>query len=269
MWTNRRMPNYDACLMQHRSLFLVAWLTLVSCTPSSREYVTAGGTDVSTFELQPDAGEQPSPIEPDADVQPSLTNSDADKPPSPRYPDIDEIDGRHKDGGSVVSRTDAGGATGEEVTDACSPNPCVHGTCTDLVGDFSCTCAAGWGGERCDTGSCSNVTCPESAPCRVPSENAGICYPKACATDGLCLAENADGSGAARVFGGRNDDFGEYDWGNRARYFAYIDEIHGPRACVFPQIKEGGTPLVIPLGTKATKSSGFGLSNSWPSDACK
>jgi hypothetical protein len=103
----------------------------------------------------------------------------------------------------------------------------------------------------------------------VPSENAGICYPEACTDDGLCLAENADGSGAARTFAGRNTDLGDYDWGNRARYFAYIDEVHGPRACVFPQTDEGGTALVIPLGTKATKSSGFGLSNSWPGDACK
>ena len=36
--------------------------------------------------------------------------------------------------------------------DDCSPSPCENGgTCTDLVDDFSCDCAAGFIGETCET----------------------------------------------------------------------------------------------------------------------
>ena len=36
--------------------------------------------------------------------------------------------------------------------DDCSPSPCENGgTCTDLVDDFSCDCAAGFSGETCET----------------------------------------------------------------------------------------------------------------------
>ena len=36
--------------------------------------------------------------------------------------------------------------------DQCASNPCVNGTCTDLVADFNCTCQAGYTGNRCDVG---------------------------------------------------------------------------------------------------------------------
>ena len=36
--------------------------------------------------------------------------------------------------------------------DDCSPSPCENGgTCTDLVDDFSCDCAAGFTGFTCET----------------------------------------------------------------------------------------------------------------------
>lgn len=288
-----------------RSLLLIAWLTLLGCTPVQRNIASRRGTDASVSQLRPDASGAGS----DRDVDGSGGASSEKDAAAP------VLDAAHTDSGDAASQQppDANvapdgcsGSTCGAPVDACSPNPCVHGTCqvagngyqcacasgyegknceidkndcasnpcvhgtcTDRVADYSCACPAGWGGKRCEVGSCSNVTCPASAPCRVPAKNAGICYPSACTEAGLCLAENADGSGAARVFAGRNTDLGRYDWDNRARYFAYVDEIHGGRACVFPQTDERGTPLVIPLGTKATKSSGFGLSNSWPSDLCK
>ena len=153
----------------------------------------------------------------------------------------------------------------------CSPNPCVHGTCTDTGGGYKCACTAGWGGPACSTGSCSNLSCPGSAPCLVPAtSDAAICYPSACAdTSGLCMAENADGSGDAVSITGRNGSFNTLDgsnWNDRAKYFAYIDRIHGDRVCVFPKENEGGTPLVIPVGEARTRTAAFGQSNAWPND---
>ena len=35
----------------------------------------------------------------------------------------------------------------------CSSNPCENdATCNDLVASYSCACAAGYTGERCETG---------------------------------------------------------------------------------------------------------------------
>ena len=34
----------------------------------------------------------------------------------------------------------------------CATNPCKHGTCQDGLNDYSCTCEAGWEGEKCDKG---------------------------------------------------------------------------------------------------------------------
>jgi hypothetical protein len=81
------------------------------------------------------------------------------------------------------------------------------------------------------------------------------------------MAANADGSGAAILLAGRNADFnplGGANWRSRARYFAYLDNVHGAYACVFPQLSEQGVPLVIPVGEARTKTTGFGQSNSWP-----
>lgn len=155
-----------------------------------------------------------------------------------------------------------------DLPNPCSPNPCAHGSCTASGSGFKCACSAGWGGTTCQTGSCSNMSCPSSTTCRVPVQSAAaVCYPSTCAgASGLCMAENSDGSGDAVIISGRNSTFAELagsDWRNRARYFGYLDEIHGACVCVFPQTSEGGTPLVISLGQVKTKASGFGQSNSW------
>ena len=47
--------------------------------------------------------------------------------------------------------------------DECSPNPCQNGgVCTDMVNGYSCTCAAGYTGNDCETGEqhLSNVHIP-------------------------------------------------------------------------------------------------------------
>ena len=36
--------------------------------------------------------------------------------------------------------------------DDCSPNPCVHGNCTDQVNGYQCTCDGGYEGTNCDSG---------------------------------------------------------------------------------------------------------------------
>jgi hypothetical protein len=53
--------------------------------------------------------------------------------------------------------------------DDCSPNPCEHGNCTDLIADFSCACDAGWQGTTCaqDIDECATLTpCQNGAECR-------------------------------------------------------------------------------------------------------
>ena len=41
----------------------------------------------------------------------------------------------------------------------CSSNPCIHGTCTDLVNNYTCTCEAGYDGKNCDNG---KATCNDN-----------------------------------------------------------------------------------------------------------
>ena len=36
--------------------------------------------------------------------------------------------------------------------DDCSPDPCVHGSCTDGVDSFTCSCDAGYEGDTCGVG---------------------------------------------------------------------------------------------------------------------
>jgi hypothetical protein len=40
------------------------------------------------------------------------------------------------------------GAT--DCVDDCDPNPCVHGTCIDLLNTYECICSDGWTGTNCD-----------------------------------------------------------------------------------------------------------------------
>lgn len=40
----------------------------------------------------------------------------------------------------------------------CSSNPCFHGgTCTDHVNGFTCSCAVGFGGTRCEKGEYKSI----------------------------------------------------------------------------------------------------------------
>ena len=34
----------------------------------------------------------------------------------------------------------------------CSPNPCVHGNCIDLINIYQCNCPPDYQGVHCDTG---------------------------------------------------------------------------------------------------------------------
>jgi len=171
-------------------------------------------------------------------------------------------------GGAGSGGKGGGGGGAGGAAAYCSPNPCVRGTCSEVSNGYKCTCPAGWGGTTCAVGSCSTLSCPASAPCTVPASNvAAVCYPSACVGNGLCMAENVDGSGTAIIIDGHNTDFNPLsgsNWTNRAKYFVYINDLHGPYACVFPQPSDTGTPLVIPVNSVRTKAAGFGQSNSWP-----
>ncbi|XP_078582442.1 uncharacterized protein LOC144865499 isoform X3 [Branchiostoma floridae x Branchiostoma japonicum] len=43
----------------------------------------------------------------------------------------------------------------------CNTSPCVHGTCTDDIGGYTCTCQNGWEGTNCDRNinECNNSPC--------------------------------------------------------------------------------------------------------------
>ena len=65
--------------------------------------------------------------------------------------------------------------------DDCSPNPCIHGNCTDLIANFSCDCEPGWRGETCsiDINECALLN---------PCENRAVCEDSTSArTDGSLM----------------------------------------------------------------------------------
>ena len=45
--------------------------------------------------------------------------------------------------------------------DECSENPCVHGTCTDLINSYKCVCETGYVGLNCDS---QTPPCPTNDP---------------------------------------------------------------------------------------------------------
>jgi hypothetical protein len=67
-------------------------------------------------------------------------------------------------GGAGSDGSGSGGTTqgsGGSVGDPCAPNPCDHGACTAEAGAYSCSCFAGYAGDRCEI----DVNECESAPC--------------------------------------------------------------------------------------------------------
>lgn len=167
------------------------------------------------------------------------------------------------------------GSRCETDVDDCSPNPCQHGgVCTDGVNGYSCACPSAWAGTKCETGSCAKATCPSEAPCRVPTGQGGLCYPSDCGSmAGLCLAEASSGGGAAstELLTEKNDSFNfgsGNNWNKRARYYSYIKAVKGwKHMCVFPEVNQAGTPVIIPLGTRSAPSANpFGASNAGPGE---
>ena len=39
-----------------------------------------------------------------------------------------------------------------KVEDLCLTNPCTHGTCTSMPGEYTCSCQDGYKGQDCDEG---------------------------------------------------------------------------------------------------------------------
>jgi len=51
--------------------------------------------------------------------------------------------------------------------DECQPNPCVNGSCEDLIGDYKCHCTLGFEGKNCETNidDCSEDKCQNGGAC--------------------------------------------------------------------------------------------------------
>lgn len=64
------------------------------------------------------------------------------------------------------------GCTPSTMGNPCSPNPCVHGTCSinNSTGGYLCRCSIGFKGSNCET---------RGNPCEPnPCQNGGVCMPQ-------------------------------------------------------------------------------------------
>jgi len=71
--------------------------------------------------------------------------------------------------GSFSCDCDTGweGDTCDQDVDECTGTPCVHGTCANSIGSFSCDCDTGWEGDTCSTDidECAGQSCSGNGTC--------------------------------------------------------------------------------------------------------
>lgn len=87
--------------------------------------------------------------------------------------------------------------------DDCSPDPCHHGRCVDGIASFSCACAPGYTGTRCE----SQVDECRSQPCRHGGKCLDLVDKYLCrcppgTTGGLGWGRNGTSGGVRRVWEG-------------------------------------------------------------------